>query len=68
MHQYYLFTVLNKHTIMKESLMMVTKYFNNVNKTNNNLSRPMIEHKKISWHMELEIQFLAYDRHKMWRG
>ena len=53
---------------MKESLMMVTKYFNNVNKTNNNLSRPMIEHKKISWHMELEIQFLAYDRHKIWRG
>jgi hypothetical protein len=29
---------------MKESLMMVTKYFNNVNKTNNNLSRPLIEH------------------------
>lgn len=53
---------------MKESLMMVTKYFNNVNKTNNNLPRPMIEHKKISWRMELEIQFLAYDRHKMWRG
>ena len=34
--------------------------FTNINKKNNHL----IEHKKRSWHMMLEIQILAWDRHK----
>ena len=36
----------------------------NVNKTNNHLSSQLIEHKKDHGHMTLEIQILAWDKHK----
>jgi hypothetical protein len=36
----------------------------NINKANNHLSSQPIEHKKDSWQMTLEIQVLAWDRHK----
>ena len=34
------------------------------NKTNNHLSHQLIKHKKIPWHMMLEIQVLAWESHK----
>jgi hypothetical protein len=36
----------------------------NINKTNNNPSPQLTKHKKRTQHMMLEIQALAWDRHK----
>jgi len=35
----------------------------NINKTNNHLSPLLIVHRKIPWHITLEILVLAWDRH-----
>jgi len=40
------------------------KKFPNINKTNSHLLPLLTEHRKRSWHMKVEIQVLAWDRHK----
>jgi len=40
----------------------------NINKSNNQLSPQISEYKKDHICMTLEIQVLAWDKHKMWRG
>jgi hypothetical protein len=39
-----------------------------INKTSNHLSPQNIEHKKDPQHMAIEIQVLAWDRHKKCQG
>ena len=48
---------------MKRKLKMVVNNSNKTNKTNNNLSHKIIEHKERQRHMTLEIQVLPMDKH-----